>query len=85
MDITYWKNKNNKRIFKVDCDTSSGMSFINENVLEKVNEEQYIKALKEHQEDIGELWGAEENCWHELNPTEMNGIRCLKCGGWYYY
>ncbi|MEW5569658.1 hypothetical protein [Rossellomorea marisflavi] len=34
-------------------------------------------------EDGTELWNADEDCEHELNPNCWSGVRCLHCGGWY--
>jgi len=41
--------------------------------------------LEAHQEKIGELWGADPDCWHELDPKMWSGIRCVKCKGWFCY
>lgn len=29
-----------------------------------------------------DLWGADPNCDHVLDPNCWSGIRCLKCQGW---
>ena len=30
-----------------------------------------------------DLWDADPNCEHELDPKCYSGVRCLKCSGWY--
>ena len=30
-----------------------------------------------------DLWDADPNCDHELDPNCYSGVRCLKCSGWY--
>jgi len=30
-----------------------------------------------------ELWNCDPNCHHEIKGG--NGIRCIKCGGWFCY
>lgn len=32
-----------------------------------------------------ELWDADPNCDHKLDPNCYSGIRCLKCPGWFCY
>lgn len=47
--------------------------------------ENYKELLKKHQEKFGDLWDADENCWHEEDPNCFSGIRCIKCKGWFCY
>ena len=42
-------------------------------------------SLAEHQEEIGPLWEADPACWHELDKSCVDGVRCTKCGGWYCF
>lgn len=30
-----------------------------------------------------ELWNADPNCDHVLDPNCWSGVKCLKCRGWY--
>ena len=39
--------------------------------------------LRKHQEEIGELFDADPNCWHVLDPECYSGIKCTKCNGWF--
>ena len=39
--------------------------------------------LEEHQKSVPELWDADPDCWHELDPNSWSGIKCMKCTGWY--
>jgi len=32
-----------------------------------------------------ELWDADPNCEHVLDPNCWSGVKCLKCKGWYCY
>lgn len=32
-----------------------------------------------------DLWDADPNCKHILDPKSWSGIKCLKCGGWFCY
>jgi hypothetical protein len=52
---------------------------------QKTTQEKQPVGLREHQRSIGELWGADPDCWHELDPDCWSGIRCTKCGGWFCY
>lgn len=62
MHITYWRDSRRGEIIKIDEDTSAGMSYLNapenEGAIREVTRETYLRALKEHQESIGELWNA---------------------------
>lgn len=42
-----------------------------------------LSDLKKHQAKIGELYDADPNCWHVLDPRCMSGVRCTKCPGWF--
>lgn len=37
------------------------------------------------EDDAVELYDADPNCEHVLDPNCMSGIRCTKCGGWFCY
>jgi hypothetical protein len=35
--------------------------------------------------DVGELWGADENCAHVIENSPGGGVRCANCNGWCCY
>jgi hypothetical protein len=59
----------------------SGLKIVEEMVLDDRKKE---IGLKKWQEDFGELWNADPNCFHEEDTTNMGGgIKCKHCSGWY--
>lgn len=45
-------------------------------------EEPYKKFQMNLEQD---LYDADPNCEHELDPNCWSGIKCLKCKGWFCY
>ena len=42
-----------------------------------------IKKEADEKNYDGDLWDADPDCLHILDPSCYSGIKCLKCGGWY--
>ncbi|MGF2715825.1 hypothetical protein ACQUY5_26900 [Bacillus cereus] len=32
-----------------------------------------------------ELYNADEDCEHDIQPASGGGVKCLKCNGWFCY
>lgn len=36
-------------------------------------------------QEVQELWDADPNCEHDIQPATGGGVRCTKCSGWFCY
>ena len=35
--------------------------------------------------EMDELWEADPNCKHDIQPARGGGVKCTKCSGWFCY
>lgn len=61
-------------------------SYVSQRVVE-VNTKTYNPPREGDYDDskYGFLYGAEEDCYHEVVAADGGGVRCRKCPGWFCY
>ena len=86
--MIYW-GRNYNKFYDVFIDYGAVVdisSLINEEIgATRKQPKLFSVSLEEHQENIGELYDADPNCWHELDENCLNGERCKICGGWFCF
>lgn len=60
---------------------------VEEGWVETLNSVYIIMPGEPHGEiqEVQELWDADPNCVHDIQPATGGGVRCTKCSGWFCY